>query len=154
MRRFGLIIQTLLAHALERPEEGNETLTAEIRLRLCRALLLRGDDAAAMRALTAWGGRPPEDHEDFLKDLADCYFRLEAYTLAIDVERLLLKRLATGSLPWFEARYRLALAEYRSGKAKDALHLIDATAILHPDLGGGELRDKFIRLRQRIGPEP
>jgi hypothetical protein len=154
MRRFGLILQTLLAHALDRPEERNDALTAEIRLRICRALLLRGDDAAAMRALTAWGGRPPEDHEDFLKDLADCYFRLEAYSLAIDVERLLLKRLATGSLPWFEARYRLALAEYRSGKAKDALHLIDATAILHPDLGGGELREKFIRLRQRIGPEP
>jgi len=31
--------------------------------------------------------------------------------------------------------------------------VIDATAILHPDLGGGELRGKFERLRQRIGRE-
>ena len=56
-------------------------------------------------------------------------------------------------LPWFEARYGLALAYYRSQRAREAAKLIDATAILHPDLGGGELRDKFLRLRQRIGPD-
>jgi tetratricopeptide (TPR) repeat protein len=154
MRRFGLILRVLLAHAMERPEELPEGQAAEFRLRLSRSLVFRGDDVGARRALAAWNGRLPEAEDDdrFLRDLADTYFRLEAYPMAIDVERLRLKRLATGSLPWFDARYHLALAEYRAGKAKDALHLIDATAILHPELGGGELRDKFLRLRQRIGP--
>ncbi len=32
-----------------------------------------------------------------------------------------------------------------------AAQLIDATAILHPELGGGTLEKKFIRLRQRLG---
>jgi hypothetical protein len=153
MRRFGLVLYTLLSHALDHPEDlRNETL-AELRLRVCRALLFRGDDLGARRSLTAWNGRPPEDNPAFLKDLADTYLRLEAFGMAIDVERLRLKRLANGSLPWFESRYRLALAQYRAGESRAALHLIDATAILHPDLGGGELREKFVRLRQRIGPE-
>ena len=90
--------------------------------------------------MTSWNGHPPEEDDRFLKDLADTYFRLEAYTLAIEVERLRQKHLGNGSLPWFESRYRLALAQYRSGKTKDSLHLIDATAILHPDLGGSVLR--------------
>jgi tetratricopeptide (TPR) repeat protein len=153
MRRIGLIIRTLLSNTQERPPGLSEDQLAELRLRNCRALVFRGDDEGARRTLTAWDGRVPEDDRGFLRDLADTYFRLEAYSLAIDVERLRQKRLATGSLPWFESRYRLALAEYRSGKTKDALHLIDATAILHPDLGGRALRDKFVRLRQRIGPD-
>jgi tetratricopeptide (TPR) repeat protein len=154
MRRFGLIIRTLLASGPEHAQELSEDQLAELRLRNCRALLFRGDDENARRSLTAWTGKVPEEDRGFLRDLADTYFRLEAYSLAIDVERFRQKRLATGSLLWFESRYRVALAEYRSGKTRDALHLIDATAILHPDLGGGALRDKFVRLRQRIGPEP
>jgi hypothetical protein len=87
-----------------------------------------------------------------LRDVAETYTRLDAYALAVDVQRLRAKNAATGSLPWFDARYGLALAYYRSGRSKEALHLIDATEILHPDLGGGDLRDRFLRLRQRIGP--
>ncbi len=87
-----------------------------------------------------------------LPDLADTYVRLDAHELAIDVQRLRAKLAANGSLAWFDARYGLALAYYRARKPKEALHLIDATAILHPDLGGGELREKYIRLRQRIEP--
>jgi hypothetical protein len=154
IRRFGLILRVLLTHALDRPDELPEDQAAEIRLRLSRSLLFRGDDAGARRTLTAWNGRPPENDDRFLKDLADTYLRLEAYAMVIDVERLRLKHLTTGSPLWFEARYQLALAEYRAGNTKDALHLIDATAILHPDLGGEQLRDKFLRLRQRIGPNP
>ena len=151
MRNGGLIIRGLLAHALENPSELPENVVAEIRLRLCRALLFSGNDAAARRTLMAWNGRPPEDDDAFLRDLADSYFRLDAFAMAIEVERLRLKRLTSGSPLWFEARYRLALAEYRNGQPRDALHLIDATAILHPDLGGGQLHDRFLRLRQRIG---
>lgn len=153
-RRFGATLRLLLNHALDRPEELPEDQASELRLRLSRALLFRGDDAGARKAFLAWDGRPPGDDDGFLKDLSDTYFRFEAYPMAIDVERLRLKRLGTGSLPWFEARYRLALAQYRAGKAKDALRLIDATAILHPDLGGGQLREKILRLRQRMSPDP
>ncbi len=37
---------------------------------------------------------------------------------------------------------------------KEAAQLIDSTAILHPELGGDALHDKFIHLRQRLGQKP
>ena len=68
--------------------------------------------------------------------------------------RLRLQTNAAGSPVWFDARYALALAYYHSGQFKESAQLIDATSILHPDLGGGELQEKFIRLRQRLGSKP
>jgi hypothetical protein len=150
-RRIGGLLRILLAGALEKPEALTPELRAEGRLRNVRALLFSGDDSAARRALVGWSA-PPAPGIDLLRDLAETYVRLDAFELAVDVQRLRSKLAPTGSLPWFDARYGLALAYYRAGKPKDALHLIDATAILHPELGGGELRDKFIRLRQRIDP--
>ena len=90
---------------------------------------------------------------DGLRDLADTLVRLEAYGLAVDIERLRIKSLKPGSPGWFESRYGLALAFYRSQKRDDARKVIDSTAILHPDLGGSRLRDKFERLRRKIGVE-
>jgi hypothetical protein len=152
LRRFGLILRVLLGRVLEKPDELSPEDRAEARLRMTRALIFSGDDARARASLDAWQGSPPTSSDRLLDDLADTYARLEAHDLAADVHRLRARRAATGSLPWFAARYGLALAYYRSGKAKEARQLIDATAILHPDLGGGELRDKFVRLRQRLDP--
>jgi hypothetical protein len=152
MRRFGLIIRVLLARVAAREQELSAAERVEVRFRLTRALLLSGDDERGRSSVAAWSASPPTSSDRLLKDLADTYVRLEAFDLAADVERLRFQRLANGSLPWFEARYGLALAYYRSGKENEARKLIDATAILHPDLGGGELRTRFIRLRQRLNP--
>ena len=152
-RRIGHLIRILLSAPIERPDDVAPDLRSELQLRLARALLFNGDDAGSRRTLSS--GFTPSDlvTDDLLRDLAETYARLEAYEMAVEVQRLRSKKTATGSSPWFDARYGLALAYYRAGKPKDAAHLIDATAILHPDLGGGELRDKFLRLRQRINPE-
>lgn len=151
-RRMGHLLRILLAPVQERPQSLPPNLRAEARLRVVRALLFSGDDAAARRDILSWTGPPPSAGNDLLRDLAETYTRLEAYDLAVEVQRRRAKVAPTGSLNWFDARYGLALAYYRSGNSKDALHLIETTAILHPDLGGGDLRDKFIRLRQRIAP--
>jgi hypothetical protein len=150
LRRFGLILRVLVGRVLERPEDLSAEDRAEARLRMTRALIFSGDDARARASLDAWQGAPTTFNDRLMGDLADTYSRLEAHELAADVQRLRTRRALTGSLPWFAARYGLALAYYRSGKAKEARQLIDATAILHPDLGGGELRDRFVRLRQRL----
>ena len=123
----------------------------QVRLQHARALLFSGDPPASRREVIAWGGPKDPDDPELLRDLADLYLRLEAFGLVIDVERLRAGRLATGSLPWLEARYGLALAYYRSDRVKEARQVIDATAILHPELGGGELRGRFERLRQKLG---
>lgn len=153
-RRMGHLLRILIARVLDDPEALAPDLRAEVRLRNVRALLFSGDDAAARRALTSSTAPPPSGSPELLRDLAETYSRLEAYELALDVQRLRSKLAPTGSPAWFDARYGLALTYYRAGQPRDALHLIEATAILHPDLGGGELRDRFIRLRQRIDPNP
>jgi hypothetical protein len=151
-RRIGLLLRILLSRMLERLDAIPAALRAEVRLRNARAQLFSGDEIAARRAMGSGSTQPSATDTDLLRDLADTYTRLAVYELAVEVHRLRSRRLPAGSLPWFDARYGLALAYYRSGKPREALHLIDATAILHPDLGGGELREKFIRLRQRINP--
>ncbi len=97
---------------------------------------------------------PPAMSDRLLRDLGDTYNRLGVYSLDIDVQKLRQKNSTTGSPEWFDSRYALALAYFRTGRLKEAAQLIDSTAILHPDLGGGVLHDKFIHLRQRLGIKP
>ena len=58
---------------------------------------------------------------------------------------------ASETLRIAEQKIAAGLLYLEAGKPKEALQLIDGTAILHPDLGGGELRERFLHLRQRIG---
>lgn len=155
-RRFGLVLR-LLVQPLVR-DERDETLSAdqknELSLRLARALLFQGDERGARAALGRWIPSTQTADDRLLRDLADAYSRIGADELAIDVQRLRLKTLSSASRAWFEARYGLALAYYRLGRAEEAQRLIEGTAILHPDLGGGSLQQKFIRLRQRLSSPP
>jgi hypothetical protein len=153
VRRFGLFMRLLLARVLERQGELSKAEQGEARLRHTRALLYIGDEDRARASITSEWGTPASLDDRILKDMADTYVRLGAFDLAAEVQRLRSRRAATGSPSWFESRYGLALADYRAGKNREASKLIDATAILHPDLGGGELRDKFIHLRGRLNPE-
>lgn len=150
MRRTGLIIRVLAARSLERPDGQTPAQRSEARIRLSRALLLSGDDIGAHKALGDGSFATSSANDPLLRDLADIYTRLDAFELAVDVHRLRSRRTAPGSLAWLDARYGLALALYRSGKAGEARRIIDATAILHPDLGKGDLGEKFKRLRQRL----
>jgi tetratricopeptide (TPR) repeat protein len=152
-RRLGMVLRLLVqAPAADADDEKWTPLErAELKIRFARAFLFLGDDRSARVSLRGWPGPPSSTWDDLLRDLADTYNRLEAYELAVDVERLRSKHLAVGSPSWFEARYGLALAYFHLDRFDDATRLIDATAILHPDLGGGTLQKKFIRLRQRLG---
>jgi hypothetical protein len=150
MRRIGQVDRVLLGAFVGRNQALSPEFLSELQLRNVRALLFSGDEEGARRMINAWTEPPPTSTESLLRDLGELDAKLGLFNLAEDVQRLRAKRAITGSLPWFDARYGLALAYFRSGRSKEALHLIDATAILHPELGGGELREKFIRLRQRI----
>ena len=152
-RRLGKIDNILAARLAKEPEDLPAGIRDEARLRLARSFLFASDANAARREIAAWGGPTDTIDDALLRDLADTYFRLEAYPLAADAERLRGNRLKPGSPGWFESRYNLALAYFRLAKTKDARQVIDATAILHPELGGGELKEKFDRLRQRLAQE-
>jgi hypothetical protein len=150
-RRLGLIARILTTRLIDNLDQFPDKLRDEARLHHARALLFSGDAVAARKEIASWGGPVGEVDDELLWELADTYHRLDAFVLAIDAERYRSSRLSPGTLPWFESRYGMALAYYRADRPKDARQLIDATAILHPDLGGGELRARFERLRQKIG---
>ena len=153
-RRFGLVLKLLVEPLLSMEERFTPEQRFELRMRETRALLFIGGDRDARRVLATWKAAPSTTDDRLLRDLGDTYSRLEAYALETDVQRLRMQQNPAGSLPWFDARYALALAYYHTGQYKQAAQLIDATAILHPELGGGELQEKFIRLRQRLGARP
>jgi hypothetical protein len=155
-RRLGLVLRLLVQPAAQDSDDEKWTADerSEIKMRLTRAYLFLGDERNARTSLRGWAGLSRSAPDDLLRDLADTYNRLEVYELAVEVQRLRLRNLQTGSPPWFEARYGLALAYFHAGHLKEAAHLIDATAILHPELGGGIVERKFIKLRQRLGAQP
>jgi hypothetical protein len=155
-RRLGLVLR-LLIQAMPRNDDDDKWTDderSEMKLRLTRAYLFLGDERSARAAFGGWAGLSRSAADELLRDLADTYNRFEVYELAVDVQRLRLKSLQTGSPTWFEARYGLALAYFRAGRLKEAAQLIDATAILHPELGGGAVQKKFVKLRQRLGERP
>jgi tetratricopeptide (TPR) repeat protein len=153
-RRFGLVLRLIVEPFVSGEEKTTPEDHTELAMRLTRALLFTGADREARRSLATWRGGPQTTIDRLLRDLGDTYNRLEAYPLAIDVQRLRLKNNPSGSLPWLDARYALALAYFHTGRLKEAAQLIDSTAILHPELGGNALHDKFIHLRQRLGVKP
>ena len=153
-RRFGLVLRLILEPLVAGDEKMDTEGRSELAMRLTRALLAVGADREARRSLAAWRGGPQSTDERVLRDLGDTYNRLGAHSLNIDVQRLRLKNNPSGSLTWLDARYALALAYFHTGKAKEAAQLIDSTAILHPELGGNALHDKFVHLRQRLGLKP
>ena len=82
-------------------------------------------------------------------NFANGLFRERQYKLAADEYERFLR--AQPSAPFAdEARYGLALAYYRSDQPDEARRLIEGTAALHPELGGGELAERFQRLRRRL----
>jgi hypothetical protein len=154
-RRFGLVLKLIIEPILRSDEKMTPLERSELAIRETRALLFTGADREARLSLSAWRDLDQLTKSDqLLRDLGDTYNRLEIYSHAIDVERLRMKNNVSGSLRWFDARYALALAYFHTDKMKQAAQLIDSTAILHPELGGGILHDKFIRLRQRVGMKP
>jgi tetratricopeptide (TPR) repeat protein len=153
-RRFGLVLRLVVEPLLSGTEKMTPEEHTELAMRLTRALLLTGADRDARRSLGAWRDGPQTTNDRILRDLGDTYNRLEAYPLAIDVQRLRIKNNPSGSLAWLDARYALAVAYFRAGRLKEAARVIDSTAILHPELGGNPLHDKFIHLRQRLGLKP
>jgi tetratricopeptide (TPR) repeat protein len=151
-RRFGLVLKLIVEPLVLDPDEGmSQDQQNELAMRFTRALLFTGADRDARRSVAAWRGGPQSTNDRLLRDLGDTYNRLEAYTVDIDVQRLRLKNNPSGSIAWLDARYALALAYFHTGHLKEAAQLIDSTSILHPELGGNRLREKFVHLRQRLG---
>jgi tetratricopeptide (TPR) repeat protein len=151
-RRIGQIDRQILGRVTTRLDELRPEQRTEALVLQARAILFSGDPAAASAALAKIDLDPKTAGEGLLHDLADTYAQLGDHSSAIAVYRRLAGRSRPGSAPWFEARLGEAQAYQRAGQTKAARRLIEATSLLHPDLGGGSTRARFERLRASLGP--
>ncbi|MGE0606018.1 MAG: tetratricopeptide repeat protein [Pirellulales bacterium] len=53
---------------------------------------------------------------------------------------------------WLRARYQLAAVLYRLGDHKRSATVINSTRVLHPELGGKELQQRFLKLLEKVQP--
>ncbi len=153
-RRAGTLIRTLIDPLSANPTTLPPAIRTEVTLRRIRALMLSGDPDSARVAMadTELNLGTLDDRQ--LADLASAAAQLGLPARASDAYRRLARRFPAGSLPWLSARFGLALAYSQSQKTREARQLIDGTAILHPDLGGADLRNRFEQLRERLAHEP
>lgn len=150
-RRMGRIMADLLApFEISGRDPAEANLRDEFFLRRARGLAFAGSTDAAWKTVLAWNPETNRLDEARLDALADLEIRLRAFDRAVSTYRLLLKRRPSGSLAWLDARYGLALALERSGRSPDALRLIRATELLHPELGAPGIKAKFERLKREI----
>jgi tetratricopeptide (TPR) repeat protein len=151
-RRIAGIARLLTERVLARADDLEPGLRARARVVRIRGQLETGDLDGARASAQSWAGDllPDRLPAALLPPLADALDRLGLYAQAADVQRAIIAAHPPGSLPWFEARYGLAVSYYRTGRPADARRLIDGTSALHPELGGPELREQFTRLRRRL----
>jgi TolA-binding protein len=86
--------------------------------------------------------RVPDDPR-VLEAQADCFMQLGRYGQAREMWRQLIGSLRENTAPWYRAKYNLALACFHTGDVAQCQKIIQVTAVLHPELGGPDLKPKF-----------
>ncbi|ADV62916.1 hypothetical protein Isop_2338 [Isosphaera pallida ATCC 43644] len=168
-RRFAhlalMVIESILndPQARHSPEEG---LFREARLRRILALQRLGDGAAARREwdeLTrtptdALSQTPPPPNLSSLlrstpstirlaAEVADAIARFDQAALLWNAYS---RTLTSGTNDWLDARFHLAVSLQRLGRPRDARRVLEAAAVLVPELGGGRLQTRVAILRQQL----
>lgn len=149
-RRHGIVLKTIVRPLLDAPSNQGSTERKQAVIEMARAIAFSGDAAAARSYLERSGIRADSVPDRLLALLASTQAQLDAHTQAIETYRKLTTRTRSGSRAWLEARYGMAVAYDRSGQPKPAKQILEATSLLHPELGGGDLRAKYERLRARL----
>jgi len=125
-------------------------LRPEIGLAHAHLLLAAEREADALRWFHQLAAELPETvdiQEEFAILLArqsDVNLRREA----LERFRTIAQKVPEGSARWFRAKYMTAWLHVQLGDAGHALDMIRVLETIHPDLGGDELRDRFLRLKK------
>lgn len=120
-----------------------------------RALARAGRTDDALAAFNRLKAQRPDDvtlleaHGELLMSLD----RPETYEAAGAIWRELESKVPPESQPWFRARYNLALSYYKLGDLARCHKLVGVTRVLHPELGGAELKQRFDALWHRSQPD-
>ncbi|MHB8898977.1 MAG: tetratricopeptide repeat protein [Thermoguttaceae bacterium] len=132
-------------------------LSAEQKLTLeqlsARALRDAGQTAAALAAYEQLAAQHPDEgdvQEELAAMLAQAEDRRSAQR-ALDLWRNVETRSAEASPRWFRAKYSIALLHCRLGNPEQARKMIALLQLLHPEMGGREMKAQFEALLKRCG---
>ena len=150
--RRDLASLTLQAAAPLREPAANRALSADERRRVsllvAQSLTAAGQAQEARQAFSKLAAAYPKDaavQEQYAETLLAA---TDAASLHEALERW--RTLEQGSRPaserWFRAKLALATVHQRLGNKERALQIIKLTQVLHPDLGGPELKARFLAL--------
>jgi hypothetical protein len=115
------------------------------------ALTATGRTADAREYLASLARDFPRDQriqQQYAAALADSQDAAHLHA-ALDRWRLLEQANRPGGDAWFRAKYGLALTHWKLGNCERAARLIELTQVLHPTLGGPQLKTKFLELLER-----
>lgn len=151
-RRFGELAYLML----EGVDGGNSgqsgTMSTEAGILKARARAFRGGPTTARRELAELGLEPSALARGDLALAAETLRALGELAEARSFYQELGKRSAEGTRDWFAARLGIARCHEAGDHRRAARQVIEATQLLHPDLGGDRLRAQFERLRNKLGP--
>jgi tetratricopeptide (TPR) repeat protein len=151
----GRTLAELQLDAIERIGPRRHALDAQARRSLDRihgqALAAAGRREEALGLVERLAGENPRDgqiQEDYARLLSESADRpsLEA---ALARWRELEQKSKPATPRWFRAKYHLAWAHERLGNKDHAAKIITLTKVLHPELGGPELKARFEALLAR-----
>jgi len=116
-----------------------------------QALASAGRRADAVNAFQRASEKYPDDgaiqtaYAEILLEADDRQTLLKAR----DAWRNVLRRTPPQTPAWFEAKYATALAHFKLGERRQAADIIKLLAAVHPQMGGAEMKDKFLDLLAR-----
>jgi tetratricopeptide (TPR) repeat protein len=140
-------LQLVVTERLVREAEHltrEQSIQAEIYLAL--AYVNAGQAARADELFAKLHDRAGNDPR-VLQAQAECLMQLGRYAQARDLWRQVAGYFRENTPAWYYAKYNLALACYLSSDVTQALRIIQVTELLHPDLGGPEMKGKFEELK-------
>ncbi len=137
------VTRRMLASDMPWTIEQQQTLA----LHQAAALTQTGDYDAAVDLYRQLAVGRPKDRT-VLKGYATClqtHDEMAALQQALNLWRRVTRLSPTGSTDWFRAKLAIARLHIRLGDPTRAAEMIRLTQTLHPDLGGIELQQQFLR---------
>jgi tetratricopeptide (TPR) repeat protein len=147
-RLVGQIHPQLAAMSDDRRTDWQLAL-ARIELHLGNDEQLRG----AIELLESLRSKHPRDAR-VIELLGLSYMRAQRHESAILLWRSMLRVLPEASPAWFRAKLQLMVSLRRSGQIKQARSVLGMLDVLHPDLGGAAMRERFEAERVALTETP
>lgn len=144
------VVRMLCEHILERTDQYGlpDRELAEVRVALAKAYRRLLKPAEALEALAQLTDKYASKRE--VAELrGHCQIMAGQYAEALHTWLGLLETTKPVTRAWYEAKYQVVLAHFRMGQYREVAKIVGVTKLLHPDLGGPDLRTKFLDLERR-----